>query len=273
MAVNDDTKVNLVCTPKVLIDNVWKVDLTRHRPTPIEYRRKALFLEIIERKPSNLAHGAESEQTLADRGSSLDCEDKTVPGLTLGEYSANLATPLNVGESRNSPREQGQNQGGLESISVQPVTPADAAFITAIIATPADLQNVFHSPRAWALENGFQPASLANISIKPLSPDRYWLLTATISRRSSGVDDLRRYRAGRRGRQSPDLDASSDYRPSEGETVLRRTKRGQWTAEEDDNLTRWRRLGKSWPWIFARFPERSEAAVRSRWFVVLAPRK
>ncbi|KAK5216026.1 hypothetical protein LTR72_010902 [Exophiala xenobiotica] len=222
--------------------------------------------------PFNFAHGTDSEQTIVDRGSTLNHEDETVPHPTLIEHSGNPTTALNIDESRNSPHEQGQHLGGLKGMSVQPVTPTDAAFITAIIDSPADLQNIFHSPRAWALELGFQPASLGNVSAKPLA-DRSWLLTATISRHSSGINDLERDHAGRSGRQSPDLDASGDYCPSEVETGLRRTKRGQWTAEEDDNLTRWRRLGKSWPWIFDQFPERSEAAVRSRWFVVLAPRR
>ncbi|KAK5311154.1 hypothetical protein LTR93_011811 [Exophiala xenobiotica] len=227
-------------------------------------------LPLVE--PFDFAHKVDSEQTIVDRGSIWNYEDETVPHPTLIEHSGNPATALTIDESRNSHREQGQHLGGLKGMSVQPVTPTDAAFITAIIDSPADLQNIFHSPRAWALELGFQAASLGNVSAKPLA-DRSWLLTATISRRSSGMDDLERDHVGRSGRESRDLDASGDYCLSEVETGLRRTKRGQWTAGEDDNLTRWRGQGKSWPWIFDQLPERSEAAVRSRWFVVLAPRK
>ncbi|KAK4934633.1 hypothetical protein LTR10_024150 [Elasticomyces elasticus] len=219
------------------------------------------------------AHGPDSEQTLFSRGANLCCEDEPGPDLTLGEPSPTSAMPLDIEEPVNSHHEQEQHQGRLKSMSVRSVTPADAAFITAIIDSPADLQNVIHSPTAWALGCGVEPASLANISVQPLA-DLGWLLTATIPRRANGMNDLRRRRdgTGRRGRRSPDSNTSSDYCQSEGETGLRRTKRGQWTAEEDEDLRRWRHLGKSWSWIFDRFPERSEAAVRSRWFVVLAPR-
>jgi len=227
-------------------------------------------LPVVVRTP-NAAYGPDSEQTLVGRGANSNCEEETVPDLTPGEPSPTPTTSLDIDESTNSHHEHEQHNGGLKGMSVQPVTAADAAFITAIIDSPADLQNVFHSPAAWALGCGVRPASLTNISVKPFA-DHCWLLTATISRRASGTNDLRQDRPGRRRRWSPDLDTGSDYCPSEGERELRQRKRGQWTAEEDDDLTRWRRLGKSWSWIFDRFPERSEAAVRSRWFVVLAPK-
>lgn len=102
--------------------------------------------------------------------------------------------------------------------------------------------------------------------------DRCWLLTATILRRASGMDDVRRDRAARSGRRAPDPDTSSDSCPSESETFSRPTKRGHWTVEEDNNLTEWRRLGKSWSWVFDQLPKRFEAVVRSRWFVILAPK-
>ncbi|KAK4934608.1 hypothetical protein LTR10_024175 [Elasticomyces elasticus] len=227
-------------------------------------------LPVVVRTP-NAAHGPDSEQTLVGRGANSNCEDKIVPDLSSGEPSPTPTTSLDIDESMNSHHEHDQHHGGLKSMSVQPVAAADAAFITAIIDSPADLQNVFHSPTAWALGCGVRPASLTNISVKPFA-DHCWLLTATISRRASGTNDLRQDPPGRRERWSPDPDTSSDYYPSEGERGLRPRKRGHWTAEEDDDLTRWRRLGKSWWWIFDRFPDRSEAAVRSRWFVVLAPR-
>ncbi|KAJ9611799.1 hypothetical protein H2204_015185 [Knufia peltigerae] len=216
------------------------------------------------------AHGSNSERTLVDRDA--DSEYETGPDFTLSEPSPSPATRLNTDKPLDSHREQKQKQhhDGLKIMSVQPVTATDAAFMTAVIESPAGLQDFFHSPAAWALECGVHPDNLANIVLKPLA-DRCWLLTATILRHAHGMDDLRRDRARRRERRSPDQDTSSDFCLSEYQTDSRPTKRGHWTLDEDNNLTEWRRLGKSWSWIFGQFPERSEAAVRSRWFAVIAP--
>ncbi|KAJ9637122.1 uncharacterized protein PV06_11747 [Exophiala oligosperma] len=220
----------------------------------------------------NSAHGSDSEQTLVDRDADSDYEGMTGPDFTLIEPSPSPATRLKIDKPMDSHGEQKQEQhhDGLRIMSVQPVTATDAAFMTAVIDSPADLQDFFHSPAAWAVECGVHPDNLANIVFKPLT-DGCWLLTATISRPASNMDDPRRDRARRRQRWSPDQDISSDFCLSEYQTLSRPTKRGHWTVDEDNNLTEWRRLGKSWSWIFDQFPERSEAAVRSRWFVVLAP--
>ncbi|KAK5020784.1 hypothetical protein LTS07_011436 [Exophiala sideris] len=216
----------------------------------------------------NHAYRSDSEQTLIDRGASINYEEQTGHTLLLRELSPTSSS--NIDEPSNDHHEQERHLDRLKCFSLQPVTSGDAGFVTAIIDSPADLQDIFHSPTGWALGCGVQPDNLANIVLKPLA-DRCWLLTATISRCVSNMDNRRRDRARRSGRCSPDPDTSSDFCPSESETLPRPTKRGHWTLDEDDNLTEWRRLGKSWSWIFNQFPERSEAAVRSRWFVVLAP--
>ncbi|KIW10047.1 hypothetical protein PV08_11823 [Exophiala spinifera] len=218
----------------------------------------------------NPVYGSDSEQTLIDHGASINCDDQTGRDILLRERCPPPTSPLDIDEPFND-HGQEQHQDRLKGLSIQPVTSGDAGFVTAIIDSPAYLQDIFHSPTDWALGRGVQSNDLANIVLKPLA-ERCWLLTATISRRATKVDNLRRDRARRRGRDSPDLDTSSDFCPSESETLSRPTKRGHWTLDEDNNLTKWRRLGKSWSWIFDQFPERSEAAVRSRWFVVLAPR-
>ncbi|KAK6364009.1 hypothetical protein LTS17_012596 [Exophiala oligosperma] len=221
----------------------------------------------------NSAHRSESEQTLIDRDADPDYEGMTGPDLTSIEPSPNPATRLNIDKPMDSHREleQERHHDGLKIMSVHPVTATDAALMTAVIDSPAVLPDFFHSPAAWAFECGVHPDKLANIVLKPLA-DRCWLLTATISRPASNMDNLRQGRARRRRRCSPDPHSSSDFCPSECETLSRPTKRGHWTSDEDIHLTEWRRLGKPWSWIFDQFPERSEAAVRSRWFVVLAPR-
>ncbi|KAK6384338.1 hypothetical protein LTS17_001901 [Exophiala oligosperma] len=219
--------------------------------------------------PYDSVHGSDSERTLIDRGAGINCEDEIGPDTPRVELCPTPA--LNINEPMHSLHDPDQHRDKLKSLSVHPVTSSDAAFITAIVDRPADLQDFFHAPAAWALGCGIQPASLANIALKPLA-NCCWLLTATVSRCASGTDDLKRGRAGRKARWSPGPDTGSDFCPSEGENDPQPKKRGHWTVDEDNNLTEWRRLGKSWSWICGRFPERSESAVRSRWFVVLAPR-
>ncbi|KIW13793.1 hypothetical protein PV08_08985 [Exophiala spinifera] len=218
----------------------------------------------------NPVYGSDSEQTLIDHGASINCDDQTGRDMLLRELCPTPTSPPDIDEPFNE-HGQEQHKDRLKGLSIQPVTSGDAGFVTAIIDSPADLQDIFHSPTDWALGRGVQSNDLANIVLKPLA-EHCWLLTATILRRATKMDNQRRDRARRRGRDSPDLDTSSDFCPSESETISRPTKRGHWTLDEDNNLTRWRILGKSWSWIFNQFPERSEAAVRSRWFVVLAPR-
>ncbi|KAK6363852.1 hypothetical protein LTS17_012758 [Exophiala oligosperma] len=224
----------------------------------------------IEDETYNSIHGSDSEQTLIDRGASLNFEDEPRTNIFRGKLGITLASSSNTDEPVNCHHEQDQHRHRLKRLSVQPVTSSDAAFITAIIDRATDLQDFLQAPAAWAHACGVQPDSLANVTLKPLA-NCCWLFTATVSRCASGTDLPRRGQTRSRERWSLDLDMSSDFCPSEAESNQRPTKRGRWTVDEDNNLTEWRRLGKSWSWIFDRFPERSEAAVRSRWFVVLAP--
>ncbi|KIW36521.1 uncharacterized protein PV06_11232 [Exophiala oligosperma] len=224
----------------------------------------------IDTETYNSIHRSDSEQALVDRGASVNYEDKHGPNILRGRLSTTPTVLLND-EPSNSRHKQYQHWDRLKSLSVQPVTPSDAAFITAIIDSAAELQDFFQAPAAWAVACGVQPDKLVNIALKPLA-NRCWLLTATVSRCASGMDLLRRGRTRSRERWSPDPDTSSDFCSSEGESDSRPTKRGQWTSEENDKLTKSRRLGEAWSWTFEKLPERSEAAVRSRWFVVPAPR-
>lgn len=97
---------------------------------------------------TNSAHGSDSERTLVGRGANTNYEVKTGPDFTRGEPCATPTTPLDIEEPMNSHGGQESHQGRLKCISFQSVTPADAAFMTAIIDNPADLENVFHSPAA-----------------------------------------------------------------------------------------------------------------------------
>lgn len=164
------------------------------------------------------------------------------------------------------------NPSRLMGISVKLVTPADAAFLMSFVEDPAEVKTLLKSPTAWGLSCGVSPTSLTNVNVKPLTT-YLWLVTATITRSHDLLHDRGRRVTGRTGLSLEDKDSDSAYHPSEDESQFRGTKRGQWIIEEDDNLRRWKDLGNSWPWICDRFPERTDAAVRSRWFVVLVPRE
>ncbi|KAJ9493514.1 hypothetical protein H2202_011016 [Exophiala xenobiotica] len=279
--------VDLTFAHQTLVDGVWKAgsnnmlslfDETLADGSPARDHRIQRQLHtpnFEDETPPRFAtagstYEPDREQTHVDRRANPTREDESGRDVAPSEWSGIPATRRYIVEPLNHHQ---QYQGGLKSMSVQPVTPADTAFITALIDSPTDIRNVLHSPAAWTLGCGGRPARLANISAKPLT-SRYWLMTATMSQSYGCIDNLRRDRVGgRKGTWSPDPNMSSDYCPSGRGKEVRGLKRGQWTTEVDDSLTHWRRLGKSWSWIFDQFPERSEAAVRSRWFVVLAPRQ
>ena len=42
----------------------------------------------------------------------------------------------------------------------------------------------------------------------------------------------------------------------------------RWTPLDEKRLVAWRKENKSWEWIFDQFPDRSEAAVRVRWYML-----
>ena len=52
LAVNDDTGVDLILTPQIPVDSVWKLNPIRRRRSAIEHRQKTLPLKPVERKIS-----------------------------------------------------------------------------------------------------------------------------------------------------------------------------------------------------------------------------
>ena len=163
---------------------------------------------------------------------------------------------------------------GSMRMKVQQVMPADAAFVTTFVDDPVELRTLLESPTAWARSSGLSSTHtrLTNVTVSPAN-SYSWLVIATLSWIDGFAQGGRRYRTRSKRSCSPNVDAGSVHRSSEDEEDTRGTKRGHWTRKEDDNLREWKRIGRPWSWIFDQFPERTEAAVRSRWFVVLAPRK
>ncbi|KAL6240232.1 hypothetical protein RBB50_012879 [Rhinocladiella similis] len=89
------------------------------------------------------AYGSDSEKKLIDRGASINCEDQT--GHTFLRRELSPTSSSNIDEPLDDHHWQGRHQDRLKCLSLQLVASADAGFVIAIIDSPADLQNIFHS--------------------------------------------------------------------------------------------------------------------------------
>ncbi|KAJ9608539.1 hypothetical protein H2200_007527 [Cladophialophora chaetospira] len=158
-------------------------------------------------------------------------------------------------------------------MKVQQVMPADAAFVTIFVDDPVELRTLLESPADWARSCGLSSTytTMTNVTVSP-TQRQAWLVTATLSWIDGFVHRGRGCRTRSKRSCSTNGDTGSAYRSSDDEKEPRGMKRGHWTRKEDDNLRDWKRKGRPWSWILDQFPERTEAAVKSRWFVVLAPR-
>ena len=162
---------------------------------------------------------------------------------------------------------------GPMRMKVQQVMPADAAFVTIFVDDPVQLRTLLESPATWARSCGLSSThtTLTNVTVSP-AESHSWLVTATLSWIDGSAHGGRAYCRSNRS-CSPNSEAGSVYRSGEDEKETRRMKRGHWTRKEDDNLRRWKRIGRPWSWICDQFSDRTEAAVKSHWFVVLAPQE
>jgi hypothetical protein len=73
------------------------------------------------------------------------------------------------------------------------------------------------------------------------------------------------------GLSDSDLDASSDDDGCRSEDVGNRLSAGKYTRwdEIDEQCLRvYKEEGKAWKWIFKKFPERTEPAIRTRWNMI-----
>jgi hypothetical protein len=169
----------------------------------------------------------------------------------------------------------------LRNPNILSVTSTEAAVLTVVLADTTEIGALLKSPADWGLTGDLpSSASLTNAVVKPYASER-WQLTATFSRVSSTTPPAIDLNLDANTYSSSDSDSSSSsiysihHYPSKNESGsrARELKRGGWEDEEDKNLIRWRRRGESWPWILKQFPDRTEGAVKSRWYVVLAPQQ
>jgi hypothetical protein len=228
----------------------------RNRPIPgrrtQDHVRKHKFNPAPERIPSGIHHGPDTFHTAG-----------------APEEPISFLKPLGTPVLRSTDDMQPYRSGRFTSISLQPITLSDTAFLTGVIETRTELEDFVRSPSVWASNHGLSYESLVNVTVKPLTA-YCWLVTAAVRRGGTAGGNIDHWVSTNRSPASQDLDMDSTYCPSEVQEEVRGTKRGCWTSEEDSNLRKWRQVGKSWPWIVDQFPQRTEAAIKSRWFVVLA---
>jgi hypothetical protein len=78
----------------------------------------------------------------------------------------------------------------------------------------------------------------------------------------------RRLRRGSHGDSGDGSDYDDD---SASEVFGARRRNRRWEPLDEQRLLAWRKENKPWKWIFDRFPDRTEAAVRVRWHMLQRP--
>ena len=167
----------------------------------------------------------------------------------------------------------------LPKPNVHAATSTETAVMTGLLTDIADIEPLLKSSAVWGLSDDPSSTRLISATITPHAA-KQWQLTATFERVSGGEKTL--HDLGFHVRDSglsTDDDSlfSIHHRSPEDEsetrtrTRTRNVRRGAWEKYDDNKLIRWRLRGESWPWILEQFPNRTEGAVKSRWYVVLAP--
>ena len=164
---------------------------------------------------------------------------------------------------------------------MRPIESFEAAVLSILISNPNEIGTLMESPAAWGLTGTmFSEARLVKATLQPHT-SRQWQLTATFSQPPNVRSARHPKPSFQPGNPSANSDSSSSSidsihhysSESESEPRTRRTRRGGWEEEDDKNLINWKRLDKPWSWIVKQFPDRTEGALKSRWYVVLAPQE
>ncbi|EON63737.1 hypothetical protein W97_02965 [Coniosporium apollinis CBS 100218] len=173
------------------------------------------------------------------------------------------------------------------------------AFVTAIIRDPRDIAKFLGAPSVTILQGA--PRKLDDVNVKSL-PSNLWLLTGIIRNLSDNANlsssliakPNRTHRDGEERMTRPealarhedewssddnehlsDSDLSGDDLNYDNEGLdddeehQSSRKHGRWSPADDKRLIRWKKEEKEWRWIFKQFPGRTQASVRSRWYITL----
>lgn len=187
----------------------------------------------------------------------------------------------------------GQMQWRISDLSFHSLS-VDMSYLTAIIRARNGLEVLSTGQAVTLLKNIVgNPLKLENITIKPLTPDTWFL---------AGFVDLFTDPAGcGRGQPLPDQSNTAsgrnqgwhrnDVDNDDDETLYKSVERtddseeeylsdiadkapssktySRWSPDDDDRLRTFKREGRPWAWIYKQFPERSPGAVQVHWHTKL----
>jgi hypothetical protein len=167
----------------------------------------------------------------------------------------------------------------LPKCDIHAATSTQSTVLTGLLTDIANIEPLLKSSAAWGLADNPSSTRLVSATIKPHTSEQ-WQLTVTFARVPRVEETLSDLSICVRA-DGPSADDNSSilssihHESSEDESVNRSQsiRRGAWEKDEDNKLVGWRLRGESWPWILKQFPHRTEGAVKSRWYVVLAPQQ
>ncbi|KAJ9607044.1 hypothetical protein H2200_008116 [Cladophialophora chaetospira] len=193
------------------------------------------------------------------------------------EKDGSVLTQVSATNNSNSGPKASSTQV-LSLSNIQIPSSIDTVVLKSLIVDIADMEPLLKSPAAWGVPDDLYSTRLVSATIKPHAGER-WLLTATFARISSAQNPARDLENDVDSSDSSvdDHDHSSSlfsvhHDSSNGSRSQLRpngTRRGGWGKQEDRKLMRWRRRGEAWPWILKQFPERTEGAVKARWYMLV----
>ncbi|ETN45842.1 uncharacterized protein HMPREF1541_00023 [Cyphellophora europaea CBS 101466] len=215
-------------------------------------------------------------------------QPNSMPPISHDAISRSQSTDTSLPTAINSQAMSPQPSSSLEPIaghdlSIYPLQRMDSFLLTAVASGLQELQQLSASPDAWiSLKSLSSFDGFTILGIRPLRDDRWLLLakvlcpTYTNPRRDSSAEDVVDcHTENRRKRRLVGNRVSLVNTYEHGRRVestngrVSRLKRGNWKETEDQELSSMMEMGMPWSSIFAKFPRRSEAAVRSRWYCVL----
>ena len=162
------------------------------------------------------------------------------------------------------------------SANVQAAASTDTAVLTGLIADMADMEPLLKSSAAWGVSDDLSSTRLVSATIKPHATEQ-WQLTATFARVPSTSKPTRDVEndidssgpsVDRHDHSSSLFSVHHESSEDGSGSRMQGSRRGGWGKEEDRKLMIWRRRGEAWPWILKQFPNRTEGAVKARWYML-----
>ncbi|KAJ9641104.1 hypothetical protein H2199_005772 [Coniosporium tulheliwenetii] len=291
-------------TKRPLDDQLFNAQPEKQQtPRPSLSDMAATVGSLQEREPSRLTNTKSSHDVSRKRRRTVrppwsNAEPESVlPSPVLPQTSNSADIPPWYGCQVIEP--SGLAQQSLSNVTIHPLPSSNVAFVTAIIRDARDIATLLAAPSVMVLQGPLR--KLNDVNVKSL-PSNLWLLTGIIHNPSDGanlssthiakanhahrdgeerttrLEVLARHddeRSSEDSEHSTDSDLSEDdlsydnERSDDAEEHQSSRKHVRWSPVDDERLIRLKNEGKDWKCIFKQFPGRSQASVRSRWYVTL----